>query len=179
MKKYFFFIFLYIISCGKNKEIKYIHSYRIPPEIIRISSPDSFLYEIEDISRGELAYILTTRVKSYGILNILPLENENIPNDINNFWARDKIIIAVNYKLMKKMPDQNFYPNDPVKKFQFAMVLFRIKENIFFDRISANIFNESWEWAINNNFIIGDRNDYLSGEEAIDGIIKFCNYLLE
>lgn len=179
MKKSFIPVFfaVFFFSCSTADEIRAIKTIRFLPVIVRTSNQEAFLLEVDAVSRGELAYILETRMSSRGILVLFPIKNSDSPRDISEHWAGNSIIGVSERNIMASFPDKCFYPNDPVKKFQFAIVFFRIFNEISSPGYAGDIYTDSWEWAVENGFVSGDRNDYVSGAEALEKVKLFCEYL--
>jgi len=179
MKYFIVFFLLFTFSCSQVQIIKKVRAYRIPPEIYRVQLPDSLIIKAESISRGELAYILVTRFTSYDLLGIMTKNSYSRPEDAILYWSRDYINTSCEYQIMRIMPDGNFYPDDPVKKFQIAIVLYRIAVNFRIVESNINILSASWNWAVNKNILTGNEDDYISGEEAVRAVINFCEYILD
>ncbi len=90
------FLIILLAGCSGKKEIKK----NLPP-------PDYKLLEIisrDVITRGNLAYIFESVFQGSG-------------NEIN---------FVVRRGFMEKLPDGKFYPQDTVKRFQFAILITRI-----------------------------------------------------
>lgn len=179
MKNFFVVIILTAVSCGGPVITKSVRTYRVPPYICRVRLPDSVLIQSSGISRGEAAYILVTRFNALGIINLFPpIEDINL-QDIGDYWAKNYIETAVDRKLMECMPDQNFYPHDQVKKFQICIIFYRILQMLSLQQTHGDIYTDSWEWAIRNHILSGEREQYLTGPECIQATMNFANYLLD
>ncbi|MBN1619862.1 S-layer homology domain-containing protein [candidate division WOR-3 bacterium] len=172
-----FILAVFIFSCSTAEEIKSVKTIRFLPVIVRTSNQDAFLLQVEALSRGELAYILDTRMSSRGILVLFPIKNSGEPRDISGHWAEKSISRVSERSILSSFPDGCFYPDDPVKNFQLAIIFFRIFNEIAFPGYSGDIYMDSWDWALENGFVSGGRNDYVSGAEALERVKLFCEYL--
>ncbi|KQC12357.1 MAG: hypothetical protein APR63_11295 [Desulfuromonas sp. SDB] len=179
MKNFLVVLILATASCGVPVITKSVRTYRVPPYICRVRLPDSVLAQSSGISRGEVAYILITRFNAMGILNLFPPSEDINPEDVGDYWAEDYIESAVDRKLMRCMPDQNFYPHDQVKKFQICIIFYRILQMLSLQDIQGDVYIQSWEWAIRNHILSGERDHYLTGPECIQATMNFANYLLD
>ena len=179
MKNFILILLIFSFSCSQVQIIKKVRAYRIPPVIYRIQLPDSLIIKAESVSRGELAYILVTRFTSYDLLGFMPKNAYRRPEDVTYYWSEEYINTSCEYQIMGIMPDGNFYPDDPVKKFQMAIVLYRIAVNFRIVERNINILRSSWSWALNNNILTGNEDDYISGEEAVRAVVNFCEYILD
>ena len=179
MKRSILLFLIFFISCSQVQIVKKIRAYRIPPEIYRVQLPDSLIIKAESISRGEFAYILVTRFTSHDLLGFMTKYSDIKPEDARNYWSEDYINTSCEYQIMRIMPDGNFYPDDPVKKFQAAIVLYRVAVNFQIVESNINILSKSWDWAVSNAILSGDKNDYITGEESVEAAVNFCNYILD
>ncbi len=179
MKNFILIILIFSISCSQVQIIRKVRAYRFPPEIYRIQLPDSLIIKAESISRGELAYILVTRFTSYDLLGFMIKNSYIRPEDVMYYWSEEYINTSCEYRIMRILPDGNFYPDDPVKKFQMAIVLYRIVVNFRIVERNINILSASWNWVVENNILTGNEDDYISGEEAVRAVVNFCEYILD
>lgn len=170
---------LILSSCSTTGEVRILKTIKLMPEIIRVSSPDTFLIQAEAVSRGELAYILETRISSRGMLDLFAVKSYVPSVDISTHWAGEFIEIATERNIMSAFPDGGFYPDDPVKEFQLAIILYRMFLGIVSPGYKGDVYNESWDWARENGFVSGERNDYVSGSQAMESVKRFCEYLAD
>lgn len=177
MKNKIYLIVLFLFSCSTSSQVRSLKTIKMVPEIIRVSNPDTFLQSVEAVSRGELAYLIDTRFSSRGILELFPIKNSNYPEDISNHWAGVYALNVSQRDIMPVLPDGRFYPDDPVKKFQLAIIFYKMIRESFFLNSLEDIYTESWEWAVENGIVWGDRESYVSGVEAIESVKKICDYI--
>ncbi|MBN2363933.1 S-layer homology domain-containing protein [candidate division WOR-3 bacterium] len=168
---------LILSSCSSPSEFRSLKTIKLMPEIIRVSSPDTFLMQAEAVSRGELAYILETRISSRGLLELFAVKSYTPSVDISAHWAGEFIEKVTERNIMSAFPDGGFYPDDPVKEFQLAIILYRMFIGVASPGYKSDVYNESWDWAKENGFVTGDRNDYVSGSQAMESVKRFCDYL--
>ncbi|MBN1151071.1 S-layer homology domain-containing protein [candidate division WOR-3 bacterium] len=177
MKRLIYILIFFLVSCSTTGEVRSLKTIKMVPEIIRVSNPDTFLQNVEAVSRGELAYLIETRFSSSCILELFPIKNSDFPKDISNHWAGIYAVKVSQRDIMPLFPDGSFYPDDPVKKFQLAIVFYKLIRDFFIIYSTEDIYTESWKWAVENGLVSGDRQSYVSGAEAVESVKKICDYM--
>jgi len=135
--KYFilpiFLVYISLTGCITTKR------YKLPKQSEIISKKEKEnIFEIlssQEVKRKDIAFVLI-----YYLRDFLPFfepvskgrpVNDNI-SDITGLKEEEYIKKAVNMGWMRIMPDGKFYPYDKVKRFQFAIILYRVFGSLVF-----------------------------------------------